>query len=182
MGDRSVVAEHTASLPHFARDSWYKGGPWVAWFLGVPLAVSTGVILAGVAMSGPAVGGLLAAVGVLGGLLVQVLAWIGSRLGALADSIVGRAPDEAEVERLSKLDLLRSNVVYTTFVSLVLVVLLGVFVFMDTVPSWLAWLTLALLVHWVLTLGLIVHRVNSLGRSDRVDALVAGARAKSTPR
>lgn len=174
-----IVVEHHRSLPYDVRSDRQHAWPWVTMFYVVPAGAAAGLAAAGVVPSRAASIGLLAGVGVLGGLLFQVLAWVSGRIGALADSMSVEAPAPAEVALIGRLDIARANIAYASLVSIVFVVELGVVALLDAPPDWLAIVSAFLMFHFALTLVLMLLRINAIGRTDRVNALTRKARHQS---
>ena len=178
-----IVAQHYSSLP-----MWTPGGglarhaPWFAVFVGLPTAGALALATVGTKAPGSIVEGLLAGVGVLGGLLFQVLAWINGRLGAVADSMEGRPAEPHEIKLVNRLDITRANISYATLVSVVFVVGLGVLAILERPPRWSAAACGIILLHYGLTLLLVLVRINTIGSDDRIGALTAHARARSSGR
>src|SRR4051812_47267156 len=111
-----LVADHEATLP-YTRST----GPLLGIGVFIVLPAAGSLILwrfAGFEVSTTVSAGLLAGVGVLGGLLFQVLAWVSGRLGALADGIVDRAPTDHEMSLIGRLDIARANIAYASLVSI----------------------------------------------------------------
>lgn len=171
----TLIGDHHRSLPYYR-----STGPlmWIGTFVGLP-ALGAALLwrLAGFEESSVTVSaGLLAGAGVLGGLLFQVLAWISGRLGALGDTIVGRAPTDHELGLVGRLDIARANIAYASLVSVVFVAELGVVTLWRNPPTWTTFVSAFLLLHLCLTLVLVLVRINRIGKTDRVAALTAHAR------
>jgi hypothetical protein len=175
-----VVREHHASLAHDHRgEGPPRPWPWIITYYAVPLVATIWLASLGLAASRSVAIGMLAGVGVLGGLLFQVLAWIAGRLGAIADSTDVLAPSKAEVDLIERLDIARRNIAYASLVSLVLVAQLAVVALLAKPPDWMAWASTVLMVHFFLTLVLMLVRINAIGRTDRISALTKHARRSS---
>jgi hypothetical protein len=177
-----IIVQHYDSLPMLAsRSGVTRHGPWVFVFVGLPAAGA--VALAGdIDAPGKIIEGLLAGVGVLGGLLFQVLAWINGRLGAVADGMDGRPAAPREIELVNRLDIARANTSYASLVSIVFVIGLGLVGSLRQPPEWTGVACTLLLLHFGLTLLLVLVRINTIGSDDRVSALTAQARARSDGR
>jgi hypothetical protein len=147
-------------------------------FLGLPAGASAALYF-GASLGSPANGaaGLLAGVGVLGGLLFQVIAWVSSRLGSLADATSSSRPTQSEAQVLRKLDAARANLAYASALSIVSVVELAVVVMLKTPPQWLHLVSGFLLFHFGATLVICLIRINEIGRSDRVRVLTRSSEA-----
>lgn len=171
-----LLGEHNRSLPVAHQVTWVRYWPTVGVFVVLPGAATVAVAIAGVADAGVASGGLMAGVGVLGGLLFQVLAWVSSRIGSIADGVEGRVATAQEVTLVRRLDTARANIAYTSLVSILLVALMGLTSAIKTPPTWLALVSVLLLGHLVVNLVLVLFRINAIGKDDRVAALTSGAR------
>jgi hypothetical protein len=172
-----LVGRHLRSLPRYRaasqREHWW---PSVVLFVGVPAAGAAGLALVELAPMSSVIGGLLAGVGVLSGFLFQVLAWIGSRIAAIADLNDGRPLSSHEIQLVGRLDLARANIAYAALVSIVFVMQLGVMALVDSPPTWLTVLSAFLLLHLGMTLLLVLLRINSIAKDDRVAAITRHAR------
>jgi hypothetical protein len=177
-----IVVSHYQSLPYDRTGSRNSPWPWIVTFLVGPLVAAVALAAVGFAPAGNAAIGLIAGVGVLGGLLFQVLAWISGRIGALADQANTDAPDQNEVQLIARLDMARTNIAYATMISVGFVVELGVVALLQSPPNWLAAASAFLLFHFAATLILVIVRINAIGRTDRVAALTRHALKRSTDR
>lgn len=148
----------------------------MATFVLLPEAAAAAIFI--FSSDGPALAsaGLIAGVGVFGGLLFQVTAWISGRLGSISDGIGDRAPTERKMMLLGRLDLARANLVYATLVSILFVVELGVVMAIDQPPRWVDFISLFILFHLALTLILVLQRINRIGKVDWVDTVTAETR------
>lgn len=173
-----LIADHYRNLPRDVSGERPRSWPWVATFLVAPCALAAIVAVTGFAPSSAAAVGLLAGVGVLAGLLFQVLAWVGGRVAAIADRTNPEAPQAHDVDLISRLDYARQNVAYATLVAVLFTVWLGVVALLNDPPEWMTWVSAFLLFHFTATLLLVLVRINSIGRSDRVEALTKHARSK----
>lgn len=171
-----IVGQHHTSLPRWADHTGITYHlPWLSVFIGAPTVAAVGLQFAEVSPANVS-GGLLAGIGVLGGLLFQVLAWVSSRIGAIADGMDGAAATPSQIQLVGRLDVARANIAYATLVSIVLVMELGIASMLAETPAWVSGVSSFLLLHLGLTLVLVLVRVNRIGRSDRVVALTAHAR------
>jgi hypothetical protein len=172
----SLFVEHHLSLPTMAgRTGLFRHWPWVVMFLIFPGAGAAAVAIFG-HLSSNVTAGLLAGIGVLGGLLFQVLAWVSGRIATLADSMGARKATSYELGLVRRLDIARANIAYATFVSLVFVAGLGFASMLDKTPRWMNGVFAFLLFHLSVTLVLVLLRINRIGKNDRVSALTAHAR------
>lgn len=171
-----LLGEHNRSLPMAHQETWVRYWPTILIFVGIPLAMTVGVGLMGVASAGAASTGLMAGVGVLGGLLFQVLAWVSSRIGSIADNVEGRVATAQETTLVRRLDMTRANIAYSSLISILLVALMGLTSAIETPPTWLGLASVFLLGHLVANLVLVLFRINAIGNDDRVSALTSGAR------
>src|SRR5262245_28092355 len=118
-----VVTSHYLSLPVWDRrpSGIRRNWPWILLFVVVPLGVGAGVwaidTFVDIAVTG-APAAFVAGVGVLAGFLFQVLAWIGSRIGEMADRLAGQPANSDELALLGRLDIARTNVAYATVFSI----------------------------------------------------------------
>ncbi len=175
----SLLVEHHVSLPTRAgRTSLLRHWPWVVMFLIFPAGGAAAVAIFG-HLSSNVTAGLLAGIGVLGGLLFQVLAWVSGRIATLADSMGARKATSYELGLVRRLDIARANIAYATFVSLVFVAGLGFASMLDKTPRWMNGVFAFLLFHLSVTLVLVLLRINRIGKNDRVSALTAHAREHS---
>ncbi|MEM9202776.1 MAG: hypothetical protein AAGC53_14010 [Actinomycetota bacterium] len=144
-------------------------------FAAIPV-VAGGLLTAATMDNSGVAGGLIAGVAVLGGLLFQVLAWIGGRIASIADQTDANAPSDYSLRLVRKLDIARANIAYASFVSISLVILLAVSVSLDDRPDWLRVVVFGVLFHLALTLLLVVFRINRIATDDRISAITARAR------
>jgi hypothetical protein len=178
----TLLHQHQASLPTWrpdedAKREWWglrRNWPWLILFVGLPAGGAIGIGFAD--LSANVTTGLLVGIGVLGGLLFQVLAWVSSRIAAIADTMDGRKASPYELALVRRLDIARANIAYASLVSLVFVVVLGVGSMLTKTPHWLNLCYAFLLLHLGLTLILVLLRINSIGQNDRVSMLTAHAR------
>lgn len=177
LGD--IVVSHYQSLVYDDRGARPRPWPWITIFIALPIVGTAALAWRGFGPVGAAGVGLLAGVGVLGGLLFQVLAWISGRLGAIADATSTSAPTAHEVDLIARLDIARTNIAYAALVSVVFVVELGVVVILDAAPAWISWVSAFLMFHLAATLVLVILRINAIGQTDRVAALTRHARERS---
>lgn len=171
-----LIHEHVDSLPTFVdRSGFPQHAPWMALYFGLPLLVVASGRVLGLAPEGisPA---LLAGVGVLTGLLFQVLAWISSRVGAIADAMGSDEPNGHQLALIDRLDIARANVAYACLVSILLVVSLSAGAILAEEPTVLRAISIGLLAHLCLTLVLVLVRINNIGQDDRITALTSHAR------
>jgi len=172
----SLFVQHYASLPVSVRHP--KGllhpWPWLTLFVVFPTGGAIGLWFAH--LSADVATGLLVGIGVLGGLLFQVLAWVSSRIAALADAVDGRGATPYELGLVRTLDIARANIAYASFVSLIFVVALGVGAMLTQTPKWLSACFGFLLLHLGTTLLLVLVRINRIGQNDRVATITAHAR------
>lgn len=178
MSFATVVRDHLNSLPVAQRKDSGKVSHWPrdAFYVLPPLLTASFIWVADPKMNTAAVAGLLAGVGVLGGLLVQVLASVGGRIGALADAVEGRAASPVEKARIQRLIRANNTLTYATYLSLILVLTLASAVLLSSVPCWLTFLILTVFLHWLATLALVVSRVSRIGDIDSDETLSSGAR------
>lgn len=175
-----LFGEHFGSLPRYVRrNSSETYLPAISLFLLVPVAGAIGLYFAGLAENAVIPGALLAGIGVLGGLLFQVLASTASRIATFADAMNGVAPTPYRISLITRLDVMRANIAYASFLSIVLVGVLGVASVMKSPPTGLSVVSSFLLLHLVLTLLLVLLRINSVGQDDRIAALTAHTRRPS---
>jgi multidrug transporter EmrE-like cation transporter len=173
-----LLHEHVDSLPMYRdRDGLGRHLPWLLPYVGVPLAVTTFGRFLDLAPSGISAP-LLAGVGVLTGLLFQVLAWISGRVGTVADAMGDKRPTKYDLALIERLDIARANVAYACLVSITLVVTLSAGAIVRDEPDWLRLVNVALLAHLCLTLVLVLVRINNIGQDDRVTALTSYARSE----
>lgn len=171
-----LFVEHHVSLPmRRDRTGPLRHWPWVSLFLVIP-AGGAAAIGYFAHLSPNVTPGLLAGIGVLGGLLFQVLAWVSGRIATLADSMGARKATPYELSLVRRLDIARANIAYATFVSLVFVAALGVGSMLDKTPQWMNGVFTFLLFHLSATLVMVLVRINRIGKNDRVSALTAHAR------
>lgn len=171
----ALLQEHIASLPVSAA----ARGPWRYWpsalvFVGVPAIAAPGIRGSKLELFAPA---LLAVVGVLGGLLFQVLAWIAGRIGQVADTMEDREPTREQMALLTRLDVARANVAYASLISVCFVVCLGAATMLKSIPGWSSPAFGFALIHLGFTLVLVLVRINKIGKSDRIAALTAHAKS-----
>ena len=151
--------------------------PWIGLFLGFPVAGAAALSLADLASKATS-SGLLAGIGVLGGLLFAVLASVSGRVATVADEM-DEAASPYQIALITRLDIARSNIAYATLVSILFVLVLGVTSMLKQEPTWLSLANAFLLLHLGVTLVLVLLRINSIGEDDRVAALTAHARKRS---
>lgn len=170
-----VFKQHHDSLPIVSAQSGLRRHwPWIGVFLVCPAVGTAALNFADVAPSSE--GGLLAGIGVLGGLLFQVLASVSGRIATIADGMGTRQASRYEIALITRLDIARSNIAYATLVSVVFVVTLGLTAMLKEEPHWLTMTNAFLLLHLGVTLILVLLRINSISEDDRVAALTAHAR------
>ena len=172
-----IFAQHYESLPRWDREGLREHTPWIVLFGGLPVLVAVGIQFADLNTKAIAVG-LLAGVGALGGLLFQVLAWISGRIGTIADTMDARPVTGGQLDLVERLDIARTNTAYAAIIAIFFVMDLGVGSMLGKTPTWLNTVNGFLLIHFGVTLMLVVVRINSIGKSDRVTALTAQARAR----
>lgn len=176
----TLFLQHFTSLPVAASAETRSGlNPWRTWpwltlFVVIPVLGAFGLEYAHQTRNTSV--GMVAGLGVLAGLLFQVLAWVASRLAAIADAIGQRKATHYELGLVRRLDIARANIAYTSFVAIMSVITLGIASMFKTTPYWLNVLLNFLQLHLGLTLILVLLRINSLGQSDRISALTAHAR------
>lgn len=171
-----VFRQHHDSLPMVStRRGLGRDWPWIGLFLALPLAGTVALNFAGLGPNTTS-GGLLAGIGVLGGLLFGVLALVSSRIATIADGMDGRAATPHELSLITRLDIARANIAYATLVSIVFVTALGVTSMLHDDPKWLNLVNVFLLLHFSITLVLVLLRINSISEDDRVTALTDHAR------
>lgn len=174
-----VFKQHHDSLPIVpAQSGLRRNWPWIGLFLVLPALGTATLNLADLA-PGSASAGLLAGIGVLGGLLFQVLASVSGRIAAIADGMGSRQASRYEIALITRLDIARSNIAYATFVSVVFVVTLGLTAMLKDEPHWLTLTNAFLLLHLGVTLILVLLRINSISEDDRVSALTAHTRRET---
>lgn len=171
-----IVSEHVRSLPTSTRHGRRRHWPWALMFVAVPATGTAAVAAIGASQVPVATSGLLAGVGVLSGLLFQVLAWVSGRIASLADGMGSRAATPYELRLIRRLDIARANIAYASLVSILFVIELGTVMLTRRPPMWLNYLSAFLLLHLATTLLLVLSRINSIGQDDRVAALTAHAR------
>src|SRR5262245_37213730 len=116
-----LIVQHYGSLP-----TWWDGSSirrnsvWIGGFVVAPAAATVGLTFADLTPVPQSASGLLAGLGVLGGLLFQVLAWVSARIGNVADSM-SDAPTPSQLRLIHRLDIARANIAYASLVSIVLV-------------------------------------------------------------
>lgn len=177
----SVLADHQNSLPYFRRG--WRPALAVGLFVAIPVGGTLLVWHAGfAALTTGVAAGLLGGVGVLGGFLFQVLAWVSGRMGAIADDVEGRPATDQEMSLIGRLDIARANIAYSSLASILLVADLGLMVLWAHPSIGLTIAATALLFHLGLTLMLTVLRINQIGKSDRLATITAAARARSQSR
>lgn len=157
-----------------ARRNW----PWLTLFVVLP-AVAT-VALRSAKFAPNVSGGLLGGIGVLGGLLFGVNAWVASRVASLADTMGERAATPYELALLRRLDIARANIAYASFVSITFVTALGLVSMFLKTPRWINLASIFVLLHLGMTLVLVVLRINQIGKNDRIAARTAHARKDLT--
>lgn len=177
-----IVVQHHESLPRWGREArWYAGWPWFAVFIVAPgLGAAWAFSLETTPQTADAPSsGLLAGVGVLTGLLFQVLASVAGRISNIADTMDGKPATGTQIRLLQRLDIARANIAYACMVSIVTVTWLGVLALVEVKARWPVALSAFLLLHLAATLMLVLLRINRIGRDDRVAALTSHAEAKS---
>ena len=179
-----IVSQHYASLPRWYKDAeggptWQTSLPWVGLYLFLPAVLAWWVEGAEVADPAAAVGGLLAGVGVLAGLLFQVLASVSGRIADLADRTDPAMASDDDIALVGRLDIARANIAYASMVSIVFVVQLGVAAVLKGVPAWVVAVSAFLLLHLGFTLVLVLTRINAIAQGDRSAALTLRARHRS---
>ena len=173
-----VFRQHYGSLPVVPdRRGLRRNWPWIGMVIGLPAA---GTALLGFAdlASVTASAGLLAGIGVLGGLLFEVLASVSGRIATIADALK-TSPTPHEIGLITRLDIARANIAYATLVSITFVVTLGVASMLRDEPNWLSLVHGFVLLHLGVTLIVVLLRINAIAEDDRVAALTAHARKES---
>lgn len=174
-----IVGDHLRSLPYDARrNSLIREWPWFSGFVVLP-ALAGGVSTQ-LSLTDQNFSTVLAGVGVLGGLLFQVLAWVSSRIAGLADGMDGREATKYEIALIGRLDIARANIAYAALTSIGVVLTLGFGSALEDPPTWLIPIFIFLLFHLGANLVLVVVRISEIARSDRVAALTAHARDRTT--
>lgn len=167
-----LVREHYASLPRWgSRTDLTKRSGWPTWvaFHGLPLGATLLVCRAGTVGASELPNSLLAGVGVLAGLLVQVLASVSGRIGTLADSAsLAHVVPERRQRLLNRLSIARANIAYASLFSVLLAVFLGVQSAMKDPPHWMVFVDLFALLHLAPTLVLVLLRINRIGMADEL--------------
>lgn len=174
-----VFKQHHDSLPVVpAQSGLRRHWPWIGVFLVLPAVGTAALNFADLARSSVS-DGLLAGIGVLGGLLFQVLASVSGRIATIADGMGTRQPSRYEIALITRLDIARSNIAYATLVSVAFVVTLGMTAMLKDEPHWLTLTNAFLLLHLGVTLILVLLRINSISEDDRIAALTAHARRET---
>jgi hypothetical protein len=138
-------------------------------FYWLPLGLTLVVCRAGTVDSSDIPNSLLAGVGVLAGLLVQVLASVSGRIGTLADSAPpAHFVSERRQRLLNRLSIARVNIAYASLLSVLFAVFLGVQSAMKDPPHWMVLVDLFALLHLAPTLILVLLRINRIGMADQV--------------
>ncbi len=170
-----VFKQHHDSLPKLSpREGVRHPWPWIGLFLVLPAAATVALNFAGLGAKSTSEG-LLAGIGVLGGLLFGVLASVSTRIAAIADSVEGRPATPYEISLITRLDIARANIAYATLVSIVFVMSLGVTSMLQDEPRWLNLVHIFFLLHLTITLILVLVRINSISEDDRITALTTHA-------
>ncbi|HSH60013.1 MAG TPA: hypothetical protein VK988_10300 [Acidimicrobiales bacterium] len=144
-----VFKQHHDSLPKLSpREGVRHPWPWIGLFLVLPAAATVGLNFAGLGAKSTSEG-LLAGIGVLGGLLFGVLASVSTRIAAIADSVEGRPATPYEISLITRLDIARANIAYATLVSIVFVMSLGVTSMLQDEPRWLNLVHIFFLLHLI---------------------------------
>jgi hypothetical protein len=179
-----IVAQHYDSLPRWYQNAdgdptWRTNLPWLGTFVALPGLAAWWAVGTDTADPSSAVGGLLAGVGVLAGLLFQVLASVSGRIADLADRTDPASASDADIALVGRLDIARANIAYASLVSIVFVVQLGVSAIAKEVPTWVVGVSAFLLLHLGVTLVLVLARINAIAQDDRAAALTLRARRRS---
>ncbi len=171
-----LLSEHVSSLPmQQSAGRALKHWPWVLVFVVIPAGGAVVIDHSHLADAAQSSAGLLAGIGIFGGFLFQVLASTASRIAGLADGAEGEVPSSYRIALIRRLDIVRANIAYASFLCVVFVGELGISAFFKHTPTWLTAVTAFLLLHVLLTLVLVLFRINAVGQDDRIGALTTHA-------